>query len=77
MLFYGATTFMEFLALLRLRRLEPSTPRPYKIPLSGRWLEIAALPPMILCVLLAFLAPWEAWALFSASTVAGELAHVH
>ena len=74
MLFYGATTFMEFLALLRLRRLEPSTPRPYKIPLSGRWLELAALPPMILCVLLAFLAPWEAWALFTASTIAGTLA---
>jgi len=74
MLFYGATTFMEFLALIRLRHLEPLTRRPYRVPLERGWLVAMCLPPMSLCILLVCLAPWEAWLLFGASALLGILA---
>lgn len=76
MLFYGATTFFEFLALLKLRRIEPHTPRPFSVGLSFPMLVLCCLPPMALCLLLICLAPWEAWALFGASTVAGVAASI-
>ena len=74
MLFYGATTLFEFLALLKLRRSEALTPRPFRIALSLPLLTLCCMPPMALCVLLIFLAPWEAWALFGAATCAGVAA---
>ncbi|KAL1528157.1 hypothetical protein AB1Y20_009518 [Prymnesium parvum] len=77
MLFYGATTLMEFLALLRLRQLEPLTSRPYRIPL-GRWgLTLASLPPIALCLLLVWLASFESWVILGASTVMGVATYVH
>ena len=49
MLFYGATTAFEFAALLVLRRSEPDTPRPFRIPVTRQWLPVAAAPPVMLC----------------------------
>jgi len=68
MLFYGATTCLEFLALIALRHTEPTTPRPFRVPLSDRILPLACLPPVSLCLLLVFLAPPEAWLFFIVST---------
>ena len=70
MLFYGATTLFEFLALLQLRRTEPITRRPFRVPLPTPLLALACVPSILLCVLLILLAPWEAWILFGATTVA-------
>ena len=41
MLFYGATTLFEFLALLQLRRTEPITRRPFRVPLPTPLLALA------------------------------------
>ena len=75
MLFYGATTGFEFLALVTLRYREPSTPRPYRIPLSNQWMLGAAVPPLSLCVLLIFLAPREAVIFFFFSTLFATLTY--
>jgi len=57
MLFYGATAGLEFLALLRLRKIEPHTPRPYRVPLSdGLPLAAFCAPPIAFCALLPVLA---------------------
>jgi len=77
MLFYGATTLMEFLALLRLRYLEPLTSRPYRIPLGRIALGFAMVPPIGLCLLLVGLASFEAWLFFGASTVVGVATFVN
>ena len=77
MLFYGLTTLMEILALLRLRAREPLTPRPFRIPLGRAALSLACVPPMLLCVLLVLLAPLEAWVLFAVTSVVGVASYVH
>lgn len=77
MLFYGVTTLMEFLALLRLRQLEPLTSRPYAIPLGRVALTLALLPSMGLCILLVCLASLEAWIFFGCSTIVGVTTFVH
>jgi len=77
MLFYGLTTLMEILALLRLRAREPLTPRPFRIPLGRTALSLACVPPMLLCVLLVLLAPLEAWVLFAVTSVVGVASYVH
>jgi len=77
MLFYGITTLTEFCALLKLRKREPLTPRPFRIPLGQTALTLACLPPMLLCVLLIVLAPPEAWVLFGATTVVGVASYLH
>ena len=71
MLFYGATTAFEFAALLVLRRSEPDTPRPFRIPVTRQWLPVAAAPPVMLCLLLICLAPREAWVIFILSIAVG------
>jgi len=76
MLFYGATTFTEFLALIVLREREPLTPRPFRVPLSNTPLLLACIPPMGLCLLLVCLAPPEAWVLFVLTCFVAVLAHV-
>lgn len=76
MLFYGATTFFEFLSLLRLRVIEPHQLRPFKIPLNGIQLLLCLLPPAFLCLLLIALAPWEAWVAFAASFVVGSVTYL-
>ena len=75
MLFYGATTLMEFLALLRLRKLEPLTPRPFRVPCGYSPLLLACVPPIFLCILLICLAPVEAWLFFSFATSLGVLSY--
>mmetsp|Transcript_13640 Transcript_13640/g.41505 ORF Transcript_13640/g.41505 Transcript_13640/m.41505 type:complete len:495 (-) Transcript_13640:160-1644(-) len=75
MLFYGATTLVELLALLALRIKEPSTPRPFRIALSGSLLVLFLLLPILLCLTLIALAPREAWVLFFVSSLAAMLAH--
>ena len=71
MLFYGCTTAFEFFALLILRHSEPSTPRPFQVPVSRRWLPLALAPPLLLCLLLIFLAPPEAWVMLLLSVAVG------
>ena len=71
MLFYGATTAFEFAALIVLRHAEPSTKRPYRIPLPRRCLTLALVPPLLLCGLLIVLAPLAAWVLFLLSVSVG------
>jgi len=75
MLFYGATTLIEVLALLALRVSEPLTPRPFRIPLRASPLALLYAGPVLLCVVLALLAPPEAWLLFLASSAAAGVAH--
>ena len=75
MLFYGATTLAEFLALLALRASEPATPRPFRIPLDRPMLLLACAPAMLLCVLLISLAPYEAWLLFGLTCAYSALSH--
>jgi amino acid transporter len=43
---YGAGLFLEFLALVVLRRKEPNLPRPFRIPLGTTGLVIMILLPM-------------------------------
>ncbi len=72
MLFYGATTALEFLALLRLRALEPATPRPYRLPLAdGAQLGAFCLAPLVLCALLIVLADRTSLLFFVGSLVLG------
>ena len=71
MLFYGATTGFEFLALIVLRSSEPDTLRPFRIPVSRFWLPLAVLPPVLLCLLLICLAQREAWVIFVLSIGVG------
>ena len=69
MLFYGVTTAIEFLALVKLRYSEAQTPRPFRIPIGRLWLPLACTPPILLCMLLVALAPVEAWVAFLFATV--------
>ena len=69
MLFYGVTTAIEFLALVKLRYSEAQTPRPFRIPIGRWWLPLACAPPILLCMLLVALAPVEAWVAFLFATV--------
>lgn len=75
MLFYGATTAFEFVALVALRYREPHTPRPYRLPLSDRALALATLPPLLLCALLVCLAPVEARYFFCFATLLSTLTY--
>jgi len=75
MLFYGATTLIEVLALLALRVWEPLMPRPFRIPLRASPLALFYVGPMLLSVVLALLAPPEAWLLFLVSSAAACVAH--
>ena len=77
MLFYGLTTLMEILSLLRLRQQEPLTPRPFRVPLGRTALSIACVPPMLLCVLLIVLAPLEAWLLLGITSLVGLFSYSH
>lgn len=57
MLFYGATVGTALLALVKLRKSEPTAPRPYRVPIADGYPLIAfCMPPLALCVLLAFVA---------------------
>ena len=72
MIFYGATTGLEFLALVRLRSLEPRTPRPYRMPLADGGVLIAfCVPPLALCALLIVLADRLSIYLFVGSLLLG------
>ena len=71
MLFYGACTLLLFLALIALRRTEPHTPRPYRVPLGDVGLAVAFTPAMLMCLLLIYLAPRGAWLLFAMSVALG------
>jgi amino acid transporter len=44
---YGAGLFLEYIALIRLRLIEPDTPRPFKIPLNVFGLCVMALLPLV------------------------------
>ena len=51
---YGAGLFLEYIALIRLRLIEPDTPRPFKIPLNITGLCLmAALPLAVYAVALS------------------------
>ncbi|KOO22731.1 amino acid permease family protein [Chrysochromulina tobinii] len=72
MIFYGATTGLEFFALVRLRSLEPRTPRPYRMPLADGGVLIAfCVPPLALCALLIVLADRLSIYLFVGSLLLG------
>lgn len=43
---YGAGLFLEYISLIKLRIREPNRARPFKIPLSTRWLCILLLLPV-------------------------------
>jgi amino acid transporter len=43
---YGAGLFMEYISLIKMRINEPDRHRPFKIPLSTRWLCILLLLPI-------------------------------
>jgi amino acid transporter len=43
---YGAGLFLEYVSLIKLRIREPHRPRPFKIPLSTRWLCILLMLPL-------------------------------
>lgn len=76
MLFYGATTALEFFALVRLRSLEPSTPRPYRLPLdSGAALIAFCAPPVALCGLLIIVAERVSLLIFCATLAFASLAY--
>lgn len=76
MLFYGATTALEFLALVRLRSLEPHTPRPYRLPLTDGWaLGLFCAPPLALCVLLIVVAERVSLLIFAATIALAAIAH--
>jgi hypothetical protein len=42
---YGAGLSLEYIALIKLRIQSPEMPRPFKIPLSTRWLCVALVLP--------------------------------
>ncbi|MBS1520813.1 MAG: APC family permease [Bacteroidetes bacterium] len=44
---YGAGLFLEYISLIRLRLIEPDTPRPFKIPLNIVGLCVMALLPLL------------------------------
>lgn len=44
---YGAGLFLEYISLIRLRLIEPDTPRPFKIPLNIAGLCLMALLPLV------------------------------
>ena len=72
MLFYGVTTGLEFLALVRLRSLEPLTPRPYRVPLrDGLPLTPFFLAPILLCALLVAVADATSLAAFGGALALG------
>ena len=48
MLFYGATTGIEFLALLQLRVTEPEKERPFRVPIDLKYLPFFCVPPLLL-----------------------------
>lgn len=76
MLFYGATTALEFLALVRLRSLEPHSPRPYRLPLADGWaLGLFCAPPLALCVLLVVVAERVSLLIFAATIALAAIAH--
>ena len=57
MLFYGATVGTALLALVKLRKSEPTAPRPYRVPIADGYPLIAfCMPPLALCVVLAYVA---------------------
>lgn len=75
MLFYGATTGLEFISLVVLRYLEPRTLRPYRIPLGNQCLMFACVPPLLLCALLIFLVPVETTCFFLFSMLFSTLTY--
>ena len=76
MLFYGATTGLEFLALWRLRALEPDALRPYRLPLDDGWpLALFCTPPLALCVLLACVAERASLAIFGGTVALASLTY--
>lgn len=76
MLFYGATTALEFLALVRLRSLEPRTPRPYRLPLAdGLPLIAFCVPPLCLCALLIVVAERVSLLIFLATLALAAVAY--
>ena len=75
MLFYGATTFLEFVALIVLRYREEHTYRPYRIPLGNRMLVVASLPSLGLCVLLIALSDYRSVIFFFFTSVFGTLTY--
>jgi amino acid transporter len=44
---YGAGLFLEYISLIRLRLIEPDTPRPFRIPLNIFGLCLMALLPLV------------------------------
>ena len=40
-----------FPAFLRLRKIDPDTPRPFRVPGGGGWLAVLAWVPMVLIVI--------------------------
>jgi amino acid transporter len=43
---YGAGLFLEYVSLIKLRITEPDKHRPFRIPLSVRWLCILLILPI-------------------------------
>lgn len=68
----GVAAGLEFLALIRLRSLEPHTLRPYSVPATSPLaLALFCVPPLALCVLLPVLADNQSRAILVATVVGG------
>eukprot|EP01037_Dinobryon_pediforme_P007527 gene7527-7592_t len=44
---YGAGLSLEYISLIKLRRVAPNTPRPFKIPLGVPWLCLMVMLPVV------------------------------
>ena len=73
-LIYGASLILEFVALVVLRRTEPSLDRPFKIPGGVIGTMVTAAPPCLLLVFAAIMSRHEQVGAISAATLAAAVA---
>jgi len=59
MWFYCVSTILKFGALVKLRKMEPDKPRPYRIPMSDTMLNWFCFFPTLLCILVIGVAEWK------------------
>jgi amino acid transporter len=71
---YGAALSLEFVALVVLRRREPNTPRPFRIPLPTKFLPaFFALPMLVYATALVGVSISEEHALLPTAIALGVL----
>lgn len=73
------STAAEFVALARLRALEPSLARPYRISVGDRWgIRLFVAPPLLLCAVLVVISGGVTLALIAGTLLASfALQHAH